>query len=1255
MAITMGAMAQQRYAFDAADYVSTDDARAPQSAFSYDAAANTFTINAAGANNIAFKMDKDRADGKYFIGSEQHYYVVEATNLSTSTLTNSYVWWFNGANNFSQEPAKWHFTTADGTQLAVWDIATNAVMKTNMDFTKERIDISSHGNQIINALGLTSKSSSSTIRRIDYLEKYGLAALYPTTWSRLGYNATSLTEDIRAHILATETRSEELLAKGNIPELAAALATARTQEAALGQTDYTQAYATLRALEDVLFEACLSVPVSAAEAIPGGVHVQQGDLHTYVLFYNGHVARILRSHATLQAIDKLSMSVIKQADTSLALTVDTSDKDLVSVASDYLRLTISRADGHVTAYRADGTQLVAEKPNGTQMTERNAATPYDTYTIRTTFQLEDDECVYGLGQIQDGDLNQRGKSVHLEQENMKVCIPYLMSTKAYAIFWDNYSPTNYTDDQRGTSFESTGSEIDYYILAGDNCDDVTKQTRWLTGDAPMMPLWNFGLYQSKERYRSATETMNVIREYRRRHIPIDCVVQDWQYWGPENDHTYWNSLSFLNTEYFSNYQEMIDDIHANNAHLLISFWGNFGSNTPGYKALKPLGRMIPVISYPNAGGVEPIDVWSNTAQDTFWRLLYNGLVSKGVDAYWMDSTEPDYGKRSDSELDYISECKRSWRTLRNSFVLGHISGVYNHQRERQLTDAKLAQKRVSILTRSGFVGQQRYAAQTWSGDISASWETLQRQIPAALNFTACGIPYWNNDNGAFFVGYNWGANGPFADDNYRRLFLRWTQFSTFTGMLRFHGSGHNCEIWQMGEPGDADGQYAEVEKYIRMRYSLLPYLYSTAWQVTHNHASLMTALPLAFTSDRNCYDRKYQYMFGQSLLVCPVVNEGQTITHNYLPAGTRWIDFWTGQSLEGGQTVTKQAPEDIIPLYVRAGSILPWGPRVEYSTEKAWDQLEMRIYPGANGDFTLYEDENDNYNYEHGAYTEIPFHWDDATQTLSIGERTGDGFPGMLRERTFNVVLVNTLRGAGDGHSSEFSATIHYDGTPVEVQLDDVFTPGEEEDVTSSYIVNPSFENGMTGWKTDINTAWSGINVGGGAGDPQATDGTHIFGVWDPTDGRRAKISQRITLPRGDYRMTVDMHCSDNGAGRVGDQHLFADAQKALFRDQVSTPGRGDATPMSTVELEFSVDDDQATIEIGVNETKAPNATWYKIDNFRLYHVTTKAHLTSGTDAISKPTATTSASASEIYTISGLRVTKPQRGVNIIGGRKVIH
>ena len=434
---------------------------------------------------------------------------------------------------------------------------------------------------------------------------------------------------------------------------------------------------------------------------------------------------------------------------------------------------------------------------------------------------------------------------------------------------------------------------------------------------------------------------------------------------------------------------------------------------------------------------------------------------------------------------------------------------------------------------------------------------------------------------------------------------------TFTPMMRFHGTGTPREIYQFGSANDGKGDFDQILKYVKIRYRMLPYLYSTAWQVSQYDKTFMQALPIAFNEDPNGYEINDEYMFGESFLVAPVVTEGNSQRSVYLPAGHKWINFWNGETLEGGQSIVNKGHSDEIPLFVKAGSILPWGPDVQYSTEKNWDNLEIRIYPGENGSFTLYEDENDNYNYENGKYTEIPFTWDEATQSLTIGARKGN-FDGMLETRTFNICKVSTRMGKGDAHETRYHATVEYTGEEITVSLKDTEETISREELTD-LIQNPSFEaDGTTlqgkapkGWTANCNTEWWGVNRGGGKGDPAATDGEYIFGVWSGTNDRNGEISQTITLPAGHYELTVDMQATNQGEKmRVGNQRLFANDATALFKDQVMTYGSTDNEPLQTIRLEFDVENDNTPVKIGVTTDGAKDQTWYKIDNFRLYSVT---------------------------------------------------
>jgi alpha-D-xyloside xylohydrolase len=490
---------------------------------------------------------------------------------------------------------------------------------------------------------------------------------------------------------------------------------------------------------------------------------------------------------------------------------------------------------------------------------------------------------------------------------------------------------------------------------------------------------------------------------------------------------------------------MVDDIHRLNAHVIISIWNSFGPETKQYKELDKIGALMDFKTWPESGsekwppnpdypsGVRVYDPFNPEARDIYWKYLDKGIFSLGMDGWWMDSSEPDHLQFKPSDLDnktYLG----SFRKVRNAFPLMTVGGLYQHQR------AVTSDKRVFILTRSAFAGQQRYGANTWSGDVVASWDALRNQISAGLNFSLCGIPYWNSDIGGFFL---WNFKNTLNDPDYRELYVRWIQFGAFSPMMRSHGTDAPREIFQFGKKGDK--VYDAIEKSINLRYSLLPYIYSASWDVTANQSTMMRALMMDFPKDKQVMDINDQYMFGKSLLVCPVTKPMYTketkedfstvrTRELYLPKGTDWYDFWTGEKYTGGQTVNKEAPLDIIPLFVRAGSILPVGPAVQYATEKKWDNLEIRVYEGANGSFILYEDENDNYNYEKGTFSTIPFTWENGKRTLTIGDCTGS-FPGMIKERKFNVIKVTSDNGTGMDADQKYNTVVDYKGKKVIVKL----------------------------------------------------------------------------------------------------------------------------------------------------------------------------------------------------------------------------
>ena len=752
-----------------------------------------------------------------------------------------------------------------------------------------------------------------------------------------------------------------------------------------------------------------------------------------IQFVSPEIVRVVKAPEG-RSFTKKSFSVVKSPE---SMSVTTEKKgETVSLKSNAVRVDFNVRTGRISFFDKQGKALFTEKDYGAQFTPFNdAGNP--TFSVRQAFLLDKDEAIYGLGQQQVDDLNQRNHKHFMRQRALYASVPIIQSTKGYGMFWDNYSPTTYTDNPQEMSFDSeVGECMDYYFMYGGNADGVIAQIRDLTGQAPMYPLWTFGFWQSRERYKSQQETMEVVDKYRELGIPLDGIIQDWQYWGPNSN---WNSMNFDNPE-FPDPQKMIDHVKKKNAKIMISIWASFGPDTNPYKDLEKINALFNFKTWPADGGVKAYDAYNEKARDIYWEHLNKGLFSKGIDAWWTDSTEPDHLDVQERDFD-IPTAMGTYRSVVNAFPLMSNKGVYEHQR------AVTSDKRVYLLTRCAFAGQQRYAANTWSGDVVCNWETFRKQIPTGLNFSLSGIPYWNTDIGGFF---NWPYHGGAENKAYHELYTRWFQYGTFLPMQRSHGSGVKKEIYNLGKKGD--WVYDSEEKYINLRYALLPYLYSTGWQVTDNAGSFLRALFMDFNEDQKVHTISNQYMFGKAFLVTPVTRNmyvfsdkeqwkdpyedfSKTGTQDvYLPKGTKWFDFWTGEVLNGGQMVTKEVPIDIIPLYVRAGSIVPFGPKVQYSTEKKWNNLEIRIYPGADGEFVLYEDENDNYNYEKGAYSTIKFTWDDANRTLNIADREGT-FPGMLKSRKFNIVVVDKENGTGSVQSTKFTKSVSYGGKKKSVKL----------------------------------------------------------------------------------------------------------------------------------------------------------------------------------------------------------------------------
>lgn len=712
-------------------------------------------------------------------------------------------------------------------------------------------------------------------------------------------------------------------------------------------------------------------------------------------FYSPSIVRVLKS-SSKKIAEPLNLSVIVQPiNTSFSVK---QDGQRLIVTTKALKIELNTNDGRLSYYSLTGKILMSEQANNNHLSNGES--------IKQEFNLPSKDAIYGLGQHQEGVMNLRNHTVMLRQQNMEIAIPVLVSSGGYGIFWDNASSTKFQDRNGTTSFESAaGNLINYYFIDGGNADGVITGIRKLTGNAPMFPKWVFGFWQSRERYTSQQELLGVVKKYRDLHVPLDGIVQDWQYWGKGD--SVWNAVDFGNPLY-PNPKAMIDSVHQLHAHMIISVWPNFGPQTKIYKEFKAKGMLFDFKTWPEDPSVKVYDAFNPEARDIYWKYINKNLLSKGIDGWWLDATEPEQGNpaQSDSAQTYLGKFKN----LRNAYPLATTSGVYEHQQQAN------PNKRVFILTRSAYAGQQRYGTMTWSGDIQGTWDVLRKQISGGLNLSLSGIPYWNTDIGGFYSGTKYPKG--IADPAFQELYTRWFEFATFTPMLRSHGTNTPREIFQFGKKGD--WAYDAQEKFINLRYRLQPYIYSSAWQITAHSSTMMRALAMDFPSDTAVLNINNQYMFGKSILVAPVTdslyvsraNGNTTVNFNtvksqsvYLPKGANWINFWNGQSYQGGQKIETKVPIDQIPLFVKAGSIIPFGPLQQYTGQQTDDKLEIRIYPGANSEFTLYEDENDGYNYEHGLYSLINFKWNDKTHTLTVSNRQGS-FPGMLKTRIFNISLI---------------------------------------------------------------------------------------------------------------------------------------------------------------------------------------------------------------------------------------------------------
>ncbi len=667
------------------------------------------------------------------------------------------------------------------------------------------------------------------------------------------------------------------------------------------------------------------------------------------------------------------------------------------ISTDDLIVEISKENGTVAFLTASGKPILRET-DGKTLTEKKVE-GYTAYEGTIKFdQTDPDEGIYGFGNLQNTPrylpFNLRGQSILLVQLNEVDCTPFFISTRGFGVLWINYSKMSVNSPLTLWSNWATNDAIDYYFIYGPQFDTIIAGYRKITGPAPLWPKWAYGFWQCKNKYESQSQILGIVEQYRRKGYPIDNIVQDWMYYPSGG-----NGCQCWDISRYPDPKGMIKKLHDSlNCHFTISVWPSFNpASGENYNFMSSRGYLLNSQDFLGT----TYDAFNDSASYYYWKFIDDSLVSKGVDAFWPDATEPEYHQNWETATTCVGPAVK----VENLFPLLHSRTLYEGFRSSQFAKGK----RVCNLTRSYYAGSQRYSAAYWTGDVNVDFPTYIVQIPAGLNVCMSGLPLFCTDIGGF-----WGET---PSD----LMIRWFQFGTFNPVFRVHGTRNENELWSWG------GATEEILlKYSRLRYRLFPYVYSLAWKVTNEGYTIMRGLPFDFMDDLNVRNRDDEFMFGPALLVCPVTSEANATTKSvYLPEGV-WYDFWTGKKTNGRQTITADAPLDKIPLFVRAGSILPMGPEITYADTPA-NPIELRVYTGADGEFVLYEDRGDGYEYEKGEYATIPFRWSESSQELAIGHTSGS-FPGMLESRIFNVVWVSENHGTGGGVTASVDKEINYNG-----------------------------------------------------------------------------------------------------------------------------------------------------------------------------------------------------------------------------------
>ena len=699
---------------------------------------------------------------------------------------------------------------------------------------------------------------------------------------------------------------------------------------------------------------------------------------------------------TLDDIEKSKSFAVLRSPENVSFNVKETSNSIQLVCQNF-SVQIEKENSRFLFFDNAGKKLLEENPEVVKFSGSKPA---------SRFILTPSEAIYGLGQFRDHELNLRGKQRELVQFNTQAAVPVLLSTNGWGIFWDNPSRTVFSDNENGMSFTSDeGKIVDYYLFTGNNFDELIHAYRELTGQAPMLPYWALGLHQSKNKYGTQKEVLCIAKKMRDSKIPMSSIFIDYYYWGK-----YGTGSHHFDENIFPDVKGMLDTLH-NQYHTkaVITVWPTFKPGTENHEAMK---QSVFLLEGAKALDGTIYDPFNPEAAKLYWNQVEKGLMGLGVDGWFLDGPEPDQVNSFLKTNTFAGPAL----TVRNVYPLVHSATFYNGLMKIH------PNQRPYLLTRCAWAGQQRNGTAIWSGDIDSDFEELKKQVTAGLSFVASGIPYWTTDIGGY-------SGGDPSDPAYREVYTRWFQYGTFCPVFRTHGkripnnpngNGPN-ELWAYG-----DAVQKICTEFDQLRYRLLPYIYSLTAKVTFQDYTPMRLLAFDFQEDENVFNLKDEFMYGPAFLVCPVIEKGATSRNVYLPQETNWIDFWSGKSFNGGKTITADAPINRIPLYIRAGSILPMGISKQYAEEKSADPLEIRIYPGADGVFELYEDDGETFNYQKEEYSKILFQWNDTKKTLKIGVCQGK-YSGMITDRVFRIVLVKEKHGIGP-YEKAIDTKITYSG-----------------------------------------------------------------------------------------------------------------------------------------------------------------------------------------------------------------------------------